>query len=104
MRPILIATLASLALGLPMLAAPAQAQTEDTTAQAMPAHHHHARHRHHRRHHHHSMMHNQAAEGMSGRPDLSGSAGTGTNRVDPTGAQTSLPGAVSNQTPNATAR
>ena len=97
MRRTLIATLASLALCLPMLAAPAQAQTEDTTAAAMLAHPHHAR-RHHRRHHHRAM----ASEGMSGRPDLSGSAGTGTGSRDTTGAQTSLPGAISNQAPNAT--
>ena len=84
MRRILIATLASLALGLPMLAAPAaQAQTEDATTATAPAHH-----RHHRHH----------------RPDLSGSAATGTSMRDTTGAQTSLPGAVSNQAPGATAR
>ncbi len=100
MRRILIATLASLALGLPLLAAPAaQAQTEDT-ATATPAQAHHARHHRHRRHHHHH--HAMAAEGLSGRPDLSGSAGTGTSSRDTTGAQTSLPGAVSNQAPNAT--
>ncbi len=101
MRRILIATLASLSLGLPLLAAPAaQAQTEDT-ATAMPAHAHHARHHRHRRHHH-RHHHAMASEGMSGRPDLSGSAGTGTSSRDTSGAQTSLPGAVSNQAPNAT--
>ena len=98
MRRTLIATLAGLALGLPMLAAPARAQTEDTTAAAMPAHPHHARHHRHRRHHHRAM----ASEGMAGRPDLAGSAGTGTSARDTTGAQTSLPGAISNQAPNAT--
>ena len=101
MRRILIATLASLALGLPMLAAPAaQAQTEDTTAAAAPAHPHHARRHRHRHHHHHH--HAMASEGTSGRPDLNGSAGTGTSARDTTGAQTSLPGAISNQAPNAT--
>ncbi|MGI4975748.1 MAG: hypothetical protein ACRYG6_02270 [Janthinobacterium lividum] len=97
MRRILIATLASLALGLPMLAAPAaHAQTEDTTAAAAPMHHaRHHRHRHHR-HHHHAMT--------AGRPDLSGSAGTGTSMRDTTGAQTSLPSAISNQAPGAAAR
>ena len=99
MRRILIATLASLALGLPMLAAPAKAQTEDTTAAAMPSHPHHARHHRHRRHHHHRAM---TSEGMAGRSDLTGSAGTGTSARDTTGAQTSLPGAISNQAPNAT--
>ena len=94
MRRILIATLASLALGLPLLAAPAaQAQTEDTTASATPAHAHHA-HRHHHRHHHHRNMH--ASQGaMSGRSDMSGSAGTGSS--DPAGAQTSVPNAIGNQ-------
>ena len=100
MRRILTATLASFALGLPMLAAPAaQAQTEDTTAAAAPAHPHHVRRHRHRHHHHHHAM---ASEGTSGRPDLNGSAGTGTSARDTTGAQTSLPGAISNQAPNAT--
>ncbi|MGI3778271.1 MAG: hypothetical protein ACRYGC_13345 [Janthinobacterium lividum] len=100
MRRILIATLASLALGLPMLAAPAaHAQTEDTTAATAPAATHHARHHRHRHHHH---RHHYAATGA--RPDLSGSAGTGTSMRDTTGAQTSLPSAVSNQAPGATAR
>lgn len=99
MRRILIATLASLALGLPMLAAPAaQAQTEDATAATAPAAAHHARHHRHRHHRHH----HHAATGT--RPDMSGSAGTGTSARDATGAQTSMPSAVSNQAPSATAR
>jgi Ni/Co efflux regulator RcnB len=98
MRRILIATLASLALGLPLLAAPvAQAQTEDTTASATPAHAHHARRHRHR--HHHSMRNHAGAEGMTQRPDVSGSAGTGTSSSDTTGAQTSLPSAIGNQAP-----
>ena len=96
MRRILIATLASLALGLPLLAAPAaQAQTEDTTASATPAHAHHAR-RHRHRHHHRHMHASQGA--MSGRSDINGSAGTGTSSSDPAGAQTSVPNAIGNQT------
>jgi len=96
MRRILIATLASLALGLPLLAAPvAQAQTEDTTASATPAHAHHARRHRHR--HHHSMRNHAGAEGMTQRPDVSGSAGTSPS--DTTGAQTSLPSAIGNQAP-----
>ena len=100
MRRILLATLTSLTLGLPIVAAvPAWAQTAGATATSSTT----TAHRRHRRSHHHAMSsHAGRAAGRGLSPDTTGSASTGTSASDPTGAQTSLSNAVHNQTPAAT--